>query len=97
MQDEGMDLQKILSYYRGRVEAHEKDRSAYQQKMEKLRVKQENAHKLVWELKKRTEERAELDQALDQCQGSLGNERGTIEEMKDGGDRFRIKQQSNKQ
>jgi hypothetical protein len=33
--------------------------------MEKLRVKQENAHKLVWELKKRAEERSELEQALD--------------------------------
>ena len=64
--------------------------------MEKLRVKQENAHKLVWELKKRTEERGELDQALDQCQSQLGNERGTIEEMKDGGDRLRVKQQANK-
>ena len=92
-----MDLQKILSFYRARVEAHEKDRFAYQQKMQKLRVKQENAHKLVWELKKRNEERSELEQALDQCQGSLGNERGTIEEMKDGGDRLRQKQNANKQ
>ena len=41
--------------------------------------------------------RAELDLALDQCQGQLGNERGTIEEMKDGGDRLRVKQTSNKQ
>ena len=65
--------------------------------MEKLRVKQENAHKLVWELKKRAEERSELEQALDQCQGSLGQARGTIEEMKDGGDLLRAKQQANKQ
>ena len=56
-QDEGIDLQKILNFYRTRVEAHEKDRFAYLQKMDKLRLKQDKAHKLEWELKKRMEER----------------------------------------
>lgn len=59
--------------------------------MEKLRVKQENAHKVEWELKKRTEERFEMHKALQQCQDSLGLERGTIEEMKDGGDMLKVK------
>ena len=38
-QDAGMDLQKILKYYRDRAAAHERDRQAYLEKMEKLRVK----------------------------------------------------------
>jgi len=43
-QDEGVNLQKILSFYRSRVDAHEQDRLMYLQKMEKLRVKQDKAH-----------------------------------------------------
>lgn len=43
-QDESLNLQKILSFYRDKVEAHEKDRHLYIQKMEALRVKQDNAH-----------------------------------------------------
>ena len=85
-QDEGIDLQKILGFYRDRVEAHEKDRFAYLQKMDKLRLKQDKAHKLEWELKKRTDERQELEQALQQCQDKLGSERGLIEEMSEGGE-----------
>lgn len=67
-QDEAMDLQKILSYYRERVQAHEIDRQQYLHKMDKLRIKAETAHKTEWELQKRIEERAELEQALQHCQ-----------------------------
>ena len=91
LQDEAVDLKKIMTFYRSRVEAHEKDRFSYLQKMEMLRVKQENAHRTEWELKKRTEERYEMQRALQQCQESLGQERGTIEEMKDGGDMLKVK------
>ena len=66
-------------------------------KMEKLRIKQTNCHAIEWELKKRTEERQELGDALAQCQQALGGERGTIEEMKDGGDALRNKSAANKQ
>jgi len=58
-------LHKILAFYRARVEAHEKDRFFYEAKMEKLRVKQSEAHKIEWELKKRSEEAIELSNALD--------------------------------
>ena len=63
----------------------------YLQKMEKLRVKQDKAHQIEWELKKRNQETVELRTALDQCQGFLGQERGTIAEMKFGGDDLRVK------
>jgi len=65
--------------------------------MDTLRVKQDKAHQIEWELKKRSEETVELNIALNQCQGLLGQERGTIEEMKDGGDALRLKQNVNKQ
>lgn len=62
-----MDAQAILKYYREQVEAHEKDRKAYLEKMEMLRVKQADAHRVEWELKKRNEEREELKAALMKC------------------------------
>ena len=79
-------MQKILNFYRDSVEAHEKDRFQYLQKMDTLRIKQEQAHKTEWELRKRTQEMDELKNAVEQCQAYLGLERGTIMEMKFGGD-----------
>jgi septal ring factor EnvC (AmiA/AmiB activator) len=87
---------KILAYYRERVEAHEKDRFMYEAKIEKLRVKQTEAHKIEWELKKREEEASELEQALWTCQSALGKERGAIEEMVVGGEQLKAKQNTNK-
>ena len=95
IQDEGMNLQKILRFYRDRVEAHEKDRFHYMQKMDNLRVKQDKAHQIEWEHKKRIQETEELSRALDQCQDRLAQERSVIEEMKYGGDRLKQKQRKN--
>ena len=52
-QDEGINLQKILNFYRDSVEAHEKDRFMFLQKMDTLRIKQDKAHQVEWELRKR--------------------------------------------
>lgn len=84
-------MHKILSYYRDRVEAHEKDRHAYLTKLDRLRIKQDKAHQIEWELRKRTSEMEELRNAVEQCQSHLGVERGTIMEMKFGGDRLKQK------
>ena len=91
VQDDSIDLQKILSYYRARVEAQEQDRFLYQHKLEMLRIKQAEAHQIQWEYKKRTEERQELVEAVQQCEAALGNERGTIQEMSFGGEALKVK------
>lgn len=91
VQDESINLTKILNFYRNSVEAHEKDRFAYLQKMETLRIKQDKAHQTEWELRKRTQEMQELSTAVEQCQSHLGLERGTIMEMKFGGDNLKLK------
>lgn len=57
------------------MEAHEKDRQAYLQKMDMLRVKQADSHRVEWELRKRNEEREELKGALMKCTESLMEER----------------------
>lgn len=64
--------------------------------MDQLRIKQDKAHQVEWELRKRTQETEELNRALDQCQQHLGSERGTIEEMTIGGDALKQKKNQNK-
>ena len=70
-QDASADYTSVLSFYQKRAAAHEKDRQAYAEKMEKLRIKQGDAHKIEWELKKRNDERTELQNALMMCQQTL--------------------------
>jgi len=86
-----------MAYYRNKCEIHEKDRYMYIEKMDKLRVKSDKAHQVEWELRKRAAELDELKTAVNQCQNYLGSERGTIMEMKFGGDRLKQKQNENKQ
>lgn len=59
-----MHLTQILAYYRGRVESFEKDRVQWYQKLEHIRVKHDYVHKIEWELKKRQDEKAELERAM---------------------------------
>jgi hypothetical protein len=92
-----MDAQVILKYYREQVEAHEKDRKAYLEKMDMLRVKQAEAHRVEWELKKRGDEREELKGALMKCTETLMAERAQVEGLTGGGDDLKVQQEVNKQ
>ncbi len=85
-QDQAEELHQILDYYRNRVENFEKERVQWFDKLDKLRIKQDQAHKVEWELKKRQEEKGELEMALHQCQAALYNEREKIMQMKESGD-----------
>ncbi|CDW87267.1 UNKNOWN [Stylonychia lemnae] len=95
--DAGIHLTQILNYYRERVEAFEKDRIQWYQKLENIRIKQEFVHKVEWELKKRQDEKAELERALQQCQSALFTERERIVKMKQAADQLRIKGKENRQ
>ena len=64
--------------------------------MEMLRVKQADAHRVEWELKKRNDEREELKGALVKCTESLMEERGQVEQMTGGGDDLKLQQEINK-
>ena len=65
--------------------------------MEKLRVKQDTAHTVEWELKQRNEEREELKAALMRCQDTLVAERSKVDDMTAGGDDLKVRQEANKQ
>lgn len=92
-----MQLASILHYYRERVEAFEKDRTQWYSKLESIRVKQDQVHRVEWELKKRQEEKVELERAIQQCQNALYVEREKIIKMKEDSDLMKIKGKENRQ
>ena len=65
-------------------------------KLDAIRIKQDVVHKAEWELRKRQEERRELEAALERCQHVLYVERQKIMESKKSIDTYRVKQRSNK-
>ena len=95
--DAGIHLTQILNYYRGRVEAFEKDRTQWYKKLEDIRIKQDQVHKVEWELKKRQEEKLEIDRAINQCQNALYQERERIVKLKEAVDQTRVKGKENRQ
>ena len=72
------DLARLVDYYRHRVEAFEKERTEWLEKLEGIRISQEESHKLQWELKKRTEEVAELQNSLKGITLGINEERKQI-------------------
>jgi hypothetical protein len=71
-------MTEILNYYRSRVEAFEKDRVQWYDKLQQVRPKQELVHRVEWELKKRQEEKAELERTMQEMQNALNAERDRI-------------------
>ena len=95
-QDLSLLQAQILGYYRNRADAFESDRTQLYGKLDAIRLKQDLAHNTEWELKKRTEEKAELEAALEKCQAVLYCERDKILSMKRESDSLRVKQRGNK-
>ena len=60
-------------------------------------MKQDSVYKSEWELKKRQEEKAELEQVMAQIQQALYLERDNIVKIKEEADRLRIKGKENRQ
>ena len=95
-QDLALLQAQILGYYRNRADAFESDRTQLYGKLDAIRLKQDLAHNTEWELKKRTEEKAELEAALEKCQAVLYCERDKILSMKRESVALRVKQRGNK-
>jgi len=72
------DLTNLLDFYRHRIEAVEKERVEWLGRLEAIRLSQEENHKLEWELKKRTEEVSELQDALKKNSLGIHEERKQI-------------------
>ncbi len=68
-------LTSVLSYYRQRVDEIQKERESWFERLETLRISQEDYHKQEWELRKRNEEIAELQKALSDSHVALFEER----------------------
>ena len=66
-EDQALLQAQILAYYRSRADAFETDRSQLYEKLDTIRIKQDLVHKSEWELRKRQEEKRELESALEHC------------------------------
>jgi hypothetical protein len=95
--DMGIQMTEILNYYRSRVEAFEKDRVQWYDKLQQVRPKQELVHRVEWELKKRQEEKAELERTMQEMQNALNAERDRIVQIKTQTDQLKIKGKENRQ
>ena len=93
----GVHMTQILNYYRGRVEAFEKDRMQWYEKLQLIRPKQELVHRVEWEIKKRQEEKAELERIMSDLQATLVQERERIVQMKEATDSLRVKGKENRE
>lgn len=65
-------------------------------KLDKVRLKQEIVHKAEWECRKRLEERAQLESALEQCEAVLYIEREKMLANKRKCDQLRLNQHQQK-
>ena len=90
-QDEALLMAQILAYYRSRAEAFDSDRSQLYSKLDAIRIKAEVVHKAEWELKKRLEEKAELQKAVDSCKQVLDEVSGHAQHLKRESDVLRVK------
>jgi septal ring factor EnvC (AmiA/AmiB activator) len=79
------------------VEAFEKDRMQWYEKLQQVRPKQELVHRVEWELKKRQEEKAELERTMQEMQQMLYAEREQIVKIKQETDQLKIKGKENRQ
>ena len=89
--DQALLQAQILAYYRNRADAFETDRRQLYDKLDAIRLKQDLVHKTEWELKKRNEEKTQLENALEQCQHYLYMEREKILAVKRECDNLRVK------
>jgi len=90
-------MTEILNYYRARVEAFERDRVMWYEKLQQVRPRQELVHRVEWELKKRQEEKAELERTMQEMQATLQAERERIVQIKTQTDLLKIKGKENRQ
>ena len=66
-QDIALQSAQILAYYRERADAFDADRQSLYTKLDRIRLKQDIVHRAEWECRKRLEEKAQLEAALEQC------------------------------
>eukprot|EP00697_Spironema_sp_BW2_P016841 gnl/Spiro4/8330_TR4381_c0_g1_i1.p1 gnl/Spiro4/8330_TR4381_c0_g1~~gnl/Spiro4/8330_TR4381_c0_g1_i1.p1 ORF type:complete len:479 (-),score=134.34 gnl/Spiro4/8330_TR4381_c0_g1_i1:68-1504(-) len=66
---------ELLQYYRDKLEEGERERSDFIAKLDEIEMRQNEAHQLRWELRKRSDEVRDLQKALSDAQQFLHAER----------------------
>lgn len=94
-QGQDQDKDQLLTYYRSRLDLFEREREEWLEKLEATRVKQEELHKLTWELKTRNDEVRTLQQQMSDLQVVLLNEREQIAKLARENDSMQLQGQEN--
>jgi len=90
--NEENEANTLLAFYRDRINAFDKERAEWLQKLETVKMSQAEFHKLQWELQKRREEIAELQSSLHESKLSLYNERQQILKLVRENDQLKVKE-----
>ena len=69
------DLARLIDYYRLVVETFETERIKNYELLQKIKISNEDQHKVDWEIKRRKDEIIELENALHEINMALNNER----------------------
>jgi hypothetical protein len=72
------DLARLVDYYRMRVEGFDKERLEWLERLDGLRLTQEESHKMEWELRRRTDEILELQNCLSESNIAMNHERKQV-------------------
>lgn len=76
--NEENEVNTLLAYYRDRINAFDREREEWLQKLEVVKMSQEEHHRQTWELQKRRDEIAEFQRSLSEAKLSLYNERQLV-------------------
>ena len=75
VEDNRRDLARLIDYYRLVVDSFENERLKNYDLFQKVKISNEDIHKVDWEIKRRKDELMELEQALNESNRILNNER----------------------
>ena len=94
--NEEREANTLLAHYRDRINAFDREREEWLQKLENVRLSQEEAHKTQWELQKRREEISDLQKTLSNAKLSLYEERQHILKLVKESDQLKVKELEDK-
>ncbi len=90
--NEESEANTLLAYYRDRINAFDREREEWLQKLEVVKMSQEEHHRQTWELQKRRDEISELQKSLSEAKLSLYNERQLVLKLARENDDLKVKE-----
>ena len=90
------ELNSLLAYYRERINAFDREREEWLQRLEDLKISQGEKHKNEWELHKRRDEINELRSKLNESKVALFEERQQMLRLRRENDQLKLKEREDR-